>query len=102
MNRMPKALSQKKHACRRMQERFGITLSSSDYNKLVGMIRHNGFDGNKAIFKERQSNRVSCWQLDYGGQNLSVVYDRHRKRIVTVLPPENHIDAILYKARHAG
>lgn len=41
------------------------------------------------IFIEKQSNRVTVWDLSLNSSVYRVVYDKDRKRIVTVLPPNN-------------
>ena len=36
---------------------------------------------------KKQSNARSEWVINYNGQDVRVIYDKNRQRIVTVLPP---------------
>jgi hypothetical protein len=82
-----KSESQVVHALRRAAERYGLELNESTYRELVNRIRKPGRKGNKpAILVERQSLRVSVWDIDLDGKMVRVVYDRTRKNIVTFLP----------------
>jgi hypothetical protein len=78
-----KHLSQKKHAIRRCGERLGITLTDNEYDNLVKTIQ----EGN-ATHHSKQSNRVSRFIITLHGEEVIVVYDKHRKTIVTFM----HLD----------
>lgn len=82
MRKRSKAKSQKSHCLRRFRERYGISITDNDYQIIVKMIQ----DG-KATCIEKQSNRVSVFEIDYRGEKLQVCYDKNSKQISTVLPP---------------
>lgn len=60
-----------------------MTLNRQQYQDLVKIIRTN-----KAKFIERQSNRLTVWEVEYTDQKLFCVYDSNRHKIVTFLRPE--------------
>ncbi len=72
-----------KHANRRCKERFGVSLKKAEQRELVKLIQQH-----EAVFVERQSNRITVWDVFYKGRDMRVVYDKSRKAIVTVLVPE--------------
>jgi hypothetical protein len=72
---------QVEHARRRFRERYGIVLNEHQYKYLSQQISDN-----RAKFIEKQSNRVSVFELKYENQMVRVVYDKQTKQIVTVLP----------------
>jgi len=41
------------------------------------------------VFVERQSHRITVWDLNFKGKEVRVVYDNQRKSIVTFLPPKD-------------
>lgn len=79
---------QKRHAKKRFQTRLGISLTNELHNFLVRKIQKG-----EAVKVEKQSNRVSIWDIDVGGlfkenpeiDSLRVVYDSNTKNIVTIL-----------------
>lgn len=79
---------QKKHAKRRFQTRVGISLTKELHNILVKKIQKG-----QAVKFEKQSNRVSIWDINVLGmfpdnpeiKDLRVVYDSNTKNIVTLL-----------------
>jgi len=76
--------AQKQHAGLRAGVRYGVTLSPAENAQLVERIqKREGVE-----FLERQSKRVTVWLLAHDGVEIPVVYDKQRKTIVTVLPPE--------------
>lgn len=85
MGRYSKKKRQKHHAQRRARERFGIYLTDNDVNEIIKMIQNAS---KKVLFVEKQSNRVSVFQVTYGDEVFGVVYDKIRKMIVTVLKKE--------------
>jgi len=82
VRRKSKAKCQKSHAIRRFRERFGVHISKNDYQAYVRQIQ----EGN-AKFLEKQSNRISVFEIIVQGESVRVCYDKERKSIVTVLPP---------------
>lgn len=81
---MSKATAQRRHAKRRLAERFGVEASNRDLAEWVAAIRLG-----RARFVERQSLRVTVWDVDHNGRTIRLVYDKHRGEIVTALFPEN-------------
>lgn len=77
-----KAKAQRAHAFRRARERFDLHLTQNDHAQIVRAIQ-----GGKAKFVERQSHRVTLWDINYSGEDLRVVYDSQRKELVTFLFP---------------
>jgi hypothetical protein len=76
--------AQRRHAKRRAAERFGVNLNHALHTELVQAIQ-----AGQATFVRRQSHRVSHFDVTLPtGQTARVVYDRHRKVLITVLPPE--------------
>jgi hypothetical protein len=77
---MKKKTCQNRHARRRAAARFGINMGPRFHEELVTAIQTG-----KASFVEKQSNRISVWDVDYEGKVARIVYDRIRKQIVTFL-----------------
>lgn len=85
---------QKKHAKRRFQTRFGISLTKELHQLLVIKIQKG-----EAVKIEKQSNRVSVWDVPVSNlateatkiQNVRVVYDSNTKNIVTILYKDGFI-----------
>jgi hypothetical protein len=83
-----KRQAQRLHAKRRAAERVGVNLNHALHTELVQAIQ-----GGQATFIRRQSHRVSHFDVVLPtGQTARVVYDRHRKALITVLPPEARDD----------
>lgn len=80
---MSKTEALRKHAKKRLAQRLGMTVNRHDLRAMVGLIQSN-----KAIFLERQSNRVTLWELEYGGEKFVAAYDKNRKVIITALTLE--------------
>lgn len=78
-----KKLAQRKHAKRRANERFGLTLNRHQLADVARQIQSG-----KSVFVRRQSNRVTVHQVSVGEAVCQVVYDSARNQIVTFLPPE--------------
>ena len=77
-----KKAAQKAHAARRAKERFGIDLGREAQRSIVGRIR-----AGKAKLLGWQSLRVKGYEIEHEGKLLTVLYDRKRKVLITVLPP---------------
>jgi len=85
-----KAEAEKKHAIRRARERYRLALTDEDYTYLVNCIRKQGQKNRQRMpveLVERQSNRVSLYDIIFPTVVLRTVYDHARGRIVTFLPP---------------
>ena len=76
---MPRSKSSalKCHTRQRAAERFGIGVNIDALAKLIQQ--------NRGTFVERQSLRVSVWDVEYKGTVLRVVYDKKRGMPVTIL-----------------
>ena len=74
------------HAQRRLEERYGITLSGKAYKSVVLSIANSTRTNPTARLIERSSQRVSVWEVLYNGEPLRAVYDQYRREIVTFLP----------------
>lgn len=69
---------QRHHARRRARQRFDMDQDDLDY--FTSIIQQG-----KATCIEKQSNRVSVFEFDHQGETISVVYDKKRSQIVTVM-----------------
>lgn len=78
-----KARALLRHAKRRANTRYGLDLTNNDLQEIVRLIKQQ-----KAKFIERQSLRVTHWEVEYKGETLRAVYDKRRSQIVTFLPPD--------------
>lgn len=76
----PKAQSERVHAKKRAEERFGVTLNRHDIRDIVYQIQNHS-----AIFVEKQSQRVSVFVVNLKGIQAFAVYDRVRQTIITFL-----------------
>lgn len=84
-----KHISQRKHAKKRLSERYGIQATTQFLKNLVAYIkngRESYPDGTSVSLIERQSLRVAKYQIVFEGESYLVVYDRKRKELVTFLP----------------
>lgn len=72
-----------RHAKRRAWERFGWNLSDAELRGLANRVRRR-----EASFVEKQSNRVSLFDLRYRGKTCRVAYDKSRQSILTFLNVE--------------
>lgn len=88
--RLGKSYAQERHAERRFLQRTGIVLTTELHGRLTAKIRKDDSD---AVFVEKQSNRVSVWDVTHKleGKKITfrIVYDKMRRNIVTVL---NNVD----------
>ena len=76
------------HAKNRAKERFGIDMNADVHREIVDIIQKN-----KAKFVQRQSNRVTIWDVDYRYYKLRVVYDKNRGQVVTFLNRDGYMNA---------
>jgi len=77
-----KAAAERKHAKRRMAERFGISVGDETLREVVLAIQQG-----KATFVRKQSNRVTLWEVMIHDILTRVVYDKNTKEIITILRP---------------
>lgn len=97
MRMASKRVSEGRHAQRRAAQRYDLHLTQADLDKIVGDIQHG-----RAAFVERQSNRVTVWDVvlvermpdlvsgalsaeHHFGTVARVIYDKQRKQIVSFL-----------------
>ena len=75
-----KATSQKRHAQKRLRQRYGISIRNKEYYALCQQI----LDG-KATLIKKQTNRTSLWWVRVRNISIRAVFDKQRNRIVTFL-----------------
>lgn len=76
----------KAHAKRRARQRYGIDLNDQVHQELVNMIQKQ-----EAQLVDKQSNRVTVWDMTYKGDEMRVVYDTLRHLIVTFLYKDHDV-----------
>lgn len=81
-----KADAQKIHFNRRVAARVGVALTQNDYARIIRDIMKG-----EAKTVKKESNRLSHFLVEIGGQERTVVFDRFRKALVTVLPEEGDL-----------
>jgi hypothetical protein len=74
-----KTFGQRLHAKKRALERYGLDLTDEFYAELNSLA-------SSAPVLERQSNRLTIRKFFFQNHPIRVVYDSHRKQIVTFLP----------------
>jgi hypothetical protein len=87
--------AQRLHAGLRAGVRYGVTISPQENELLAKRIQTR----DEVEFLERQSKRVTVWLVKHEGKEIPVVYDKQRKTIVTVLPPEYLADVMRARQR---
>jgi hypothetical protein len=80
---MSKKSASRGHFKRRMNERFGIVLTTAQCKDIVDLIQ-NG----KTKCIKQQSLRTTIHEVKINGILIHVVYDKIRKTPVTALPPK--------------
>ena len=80
---LTKKQAQQVHARRRAYERYGLTLTKKKRLRAIADIQ-----AGRATLVEKQSLARSVWQVQIDNRPVTVVYDRTRKTLVTVLPPK--------------
>lgn len=78
MRRNYKSKQIEKHFARRSIERVGYFI---DPDPLVKLIQKNELE-----FIGKQSNRVSLWKYTLKDIDYKLVYDKNRKKIITIIP----------------
>lgn len=71
---------QVKHFHRRFNQRVGRIITKSERQDIIKLIQTN-----RANFIERQSGRVTIWDVPSNGEFIRVVYDNKTKNVVTIL-----------------
>lgn len=88
--------AQKRHAIRRIVERFGVDAPNREYERILQDIR-----AGRAEFLERQSKRVSVFSTGISGKPARVWYDKERHTVVTVYPMDGTVPASDFAALDA-
>lgn len=86
---MNKAQSQRVHAKRRLDERYGMEINRHQIRDLVAQIQSG-----KAEHVETQTNRLSIKTVCFNGVKIPVAYDKQRKTIVTFFPKNSRYAAV--------
>lgn len=84
-----KNLNMRTHFKSRFQQRFGQTINSSDYRRIIDMIQNN-----EAEFVGRQSVNKSIFRVTYKDVSFYVVYNKQRKELHTCMPLD--YDILIY------
>lgn len=71
------------HTKKRCEERYGLELNKADIRKICAMIQTNNYTRHP-IFKATCTRKVCV--VKYKGRDLTVVYSKKIKQVVTVLP----------------
>lgn len=82
-----KAKQQTRHAIQRARQRFDLVMSESDITRIIEMIQ-----AGRCKHIEKQSRRVSMFQVMLDQQVLYAAYDKQRKTIATFLTQDMVID----------
>ena len=77
---LTKRESQRRHAARRAQERFGVEPTEESLRRIIQDIQ-----GGRARFVKRTSLRCTVWETEFLGIPARVVYDTQRKQVVTFI-----------------
>ena len=78
-----KAKAQFIHTRSRLAQRYGIRLTRRGMSEICRKIQ-----AGKAKCLEKQSNRISLFEIECSGDIIRVAYDSIRKTLATVLPKE--------------
>lgn len=85
--RSKKRINQIFHAKKRLKERFNLTFTTAELGVIRDIIQTGG-----AKLIEKQSNRVTKWQLKLNDIDMVVIYDNRTKVVVSVWPVESKGD----------
>ena len=86
--RTTKASCDRKHAKKRMGERYEIVFTSQLCHHFKNLIRGRRTKKANAVLLERQTLTRATWAIFYESRWIPVVYSKSTKQIVSVLPPE--------------
>lgn len=70
-----------KHFSRRASERLGFAITKATHQDIIDQIQND-----KGYLVEKQSNARSIWEVKIADQKCEVIYDKLKKRLITVLP----------------
>lgn len=77
-----KKACEKYHAKKQFKKRFGIFLNRYDIKNIIDNIQNGKYE-----FIENQTNRVNVWKGVVKGKEAVIIYDKHRKMVITFLTP---------------
>lgn len=90
MPNLNKAQAENAHAKRRAAERLGVELTKDNRREIINSIQKG-----ELLFVRKQSCRVSIFRCIINDQEIDVVYDKQRHRIITfclqMMMPGEHI-----------
>jgi len=72
------------HAYVRAAQRYDVSLDEQQQAEIVESIQCG-----ECVFIERQSHNRTLWRVTVSDRVIGVVYDRKRKCLVTVIPPDD-------------
>lgn len=75
------------HSTKRFLERFNINLTLEKRERIIRKIQNRHIE-KEAILIEKQTNRISLYDVIVENQVVRIVYDKIRKEIVTALHPD--------------
>ena len=85
-----------RHVKRKFWMRWSIELTDELHREFVKKIQNR-----EGKLVEKQSNRVSVWDIEYKEKTMTVVYDKIREMLITVLPEGADInDRFLYDNKY--
>jgi hypothetical protein len=67
-----------------MLDRHGIELTDKLETEIINQI-HTG----SAVLIEKQSLRVSMWEITVEENKIKILYDKMRKQIITAIPKDD-------------
>jgi len=82
---LTKSQSQRIHAKRRFESRYGFHLNKFDYRDIVSACKSQS---KKVMFIKSDSFRAHHYLIQIKGALTQVVYDSDRKELITFLYPE--------------
>lgn len=71
------------HAIERALERYGLQLSKNDFERISKRIAQGQAEKLKKVTKH-----ISVYEIYVNSIRIKLVYDRHTKFVITVLPPD--------------
>lgn len=75
-----KVLGERRHAIKRCRQRFGINLTTREYEDISGQIKRG-----QSTFIEQQTNRVTLHIVEFNGVKARVAFDKKRSQIITFM-----------------
>lgn len=86
----------RQHFYRRLYERYGISLSDGDYQRILKGIRcyrDLQASGQRIPFNlrfvRRETNTRSLWMITVFNYDIPIIYSKESKALVTALPPSS-------------